>query len=86
MIYRLLIFLLVSASWAAAQQPAVPSAPTPSASPAPAKANYEALLERVKKKDQSVDFQELRLAYTDTANYSPYGGDREARKRNVRGD
>jgi hypothetical protein len=38
------------------------------------KNRYEDLLERVKKGDQSVDFQELRLAYTETSSYSPYGG------------
>ena len=67
MINRLLILLLVSASWAVAQEPAT-------------KPTYEALLERVKKNDQSVDFKELRLAYTDTPDYSPYGGDAAARK------
>jgi len=80
MIYRLLIILVISASWAAAQQPAVPGAPAPAASPSPAKPTYEALLERVKKNDQSVDFQELRLAYTDTKAYGPYGGDAASRK------
>lgn len=41
---------------------------------------YDVLLERVKKQDAAVNFQELRLAYTDTKQYSPYGGDRETRK------
>lgn len=67
MIKRLLILLLVSASWAVAQEPAT-------------KPTYEALLERVKKNDHSIDFKELRLAYTETREYSPYGGDRETRK------
>ena len=44
------------------------------------KVSYETLLERVKKQDASVNFQELRLAYTETKQYNPYGGDREARK------
>lgn len=44
------------------------------------KVSYETLLERVKKQDASVNFQELRLAYTETKQYNPYGGDRETRK------
>jgi hypothetical protein len=46
----------------------------------PEKNSYETLLERVKKSDQSVDFKELRLAYTETSAYSPYGGDAESRR------
>lgn len=42
---------------------------------------YSVLLERVKKSDAMVDFKELRLAYTETSDYSPYGGDREARQK-----
>ncbi len=45
-----------------------------------AKVSYEALLERVKKQDPAVNFKELRLAYTESSGYNPYGGDREARK------
>lgn len=41
---------------------------------------YETLLERVKKQDPALNFQELRLAYTETKQYSPYGGDSETRK------
>ncbi|HXL80258.1 MAG TPA: DUF4919 domain-containing protein [Pyrinomonadaceae bacterium] len=44
------------------------------------KVSYENLLARVKSQDVAVNFQELRLAYTETKQYSPYGGDREARK------
>lgn len=44
------------------------------------KISYDVLLERVKKQDPAVNFQELRLAYTETKQYSPYGGDRETRK------
>ncbi|MEO7971048.1 MAG: DUF4919 domain-containing protein [bacterium] len=46
----------------------------------PAKVSYDVLLERVKQEDAAVNFQELRLAYTETKQYSPYGGDRETRK------
>jgi Domain of unknown function (DUF4919) len=67
MFSRVLIFLLLPAFWATAQRPA-------------AKPSYESLLERVKKGDQTVDFKELRLAYTETSGYSPYGGNTEARK------
>ena len=56
-------------------------APLASAQPqSPAKSSYEVLLERVKKSDASVDFKELRLAYTETSTYSPYGGDAESRR------
>ncbi len=44
------------------------------------KVSYENLLARVKSQDVAVNFQELRLAYTETKEYSPYGGDSEARK------
>lgn len=62
-----LILLLLCVGWAAGQQPE-------------GKASYESLLERVKKGDQTVDFKALRLAYTETAAYSPYGGNPEARQ------
>jgi hypothetical protein len=45
-----------------------------------AKPSFATLLERVKKSDATVDFKELRMAYTETPDYSPYGGDRETRK------
>lgn len=41
--------------------------------------SYETLLERVKKQDASVDFKELRYAYTETKQYDPYGGSLDAR-------
>jgi len=41
--------------------------------------SYEGLLERVKKQDATVNFTELRMAYTETKDYSPYG-DSENRK------
>jgi hypothetical protein len=44
------------------------------------KVSYADLLERVKKQDSTVDFKELRTAYTETKEYSPYGGDSESRK------
>jgi hypothetical protein len=43
--------------------------------------SYAALLERVKKSEATVDFKELRLAYTETPDYSPYGGDRDTRQK-----
>jgi Domain of unknown function (DUF4919) len=79
MIHRLLILLLAGATLVVAQQP-VPS-PTPApVAPSEAAAAYDALLEKVKKSDPAVDFQALRLAYTETKAYGPYGGDAEARK------
>lgn len=41
---------------------------------------FDVLLERVKKEDAAVNFQELRLAFTETKQYDPYGGDRETRQ------
>lgn len=43
--------------------------------------SFALLLERAKKSDPTLDFKELRLAYTETTDYSPYGGDRETRKK-----
>ncbi|MBI1921770.1 MAG: DUF4919 domain-containing protein [Geobacter sp.] len=40
------------------------------------KSRYDVLLERVKKGDQTVDYRELRFAYTETSRYKPYGGTR----------
>jgi uncharacterized protein DUF4919 len=45
-----------------------------------AKPSFALLLERAKNSDATLDFKELRMAYTETAYYSPYGGDRETRK------
>lgn len=45
------------------------------------KPSFAALLERAKKSDATLDFKELRLAYTETSDYSPYGGDRETRQK-----
>jgi hypothetical protein len=38
--------------------------------------DYSALLAKVKNSDNTVDFQALRLAYTKTAEYNPYGMDK----------
>ncbi len=46
----------------------------------PAKVSYETLLEKVKKQDPAVNFKDLRVAFTETKAYSPYGGDSENRK------
>jgi hypothetical protein len=75
----LVLFLLTIAAALAvvAQQPVQEKQPP---AVAPTKPDYEALLERVKKSDKTVDFKELRLAYTETTKYSPYGGDRTRRK------
>ena len=60
------------------------SEPTP-ATVAPAKSvtekltakDYEDLLGKLNKGDTAIDFVRLRLAYTETKNYSPYGGGEE---------
>lgn len=80
MINKILILLVLAAVplvGVVAQEP-TPDKPTQAADTT--KSAYEALLERVKKGDQSVDFKELRFAFTETSKYSPYGGDREKRK------
>jgi len=43
------------------------------------KPSYATLLERAKKSDPTLDFKELRFAYTETKEYSPYGADRDSR-------
>jgi hypothetical protein len=43
--------------------------------------SYAALLERARKGDKTVDFKALRLAYTETDQYHPYGSDRESRQK-----
>ena len=45
-----------------------------------AKPSYVDLLAKVKSGDRSANFKDLRLAYTETRGYSPYGGNRDARK------
>lgn len=44
------------------------------------KQSYETLVERIKSGDQLVDFRALRIAFTETPLYQPYGGDRESRQ------
>ena len=46
----------------------------------PGKQKYEALLEKVKAGDTAVSFKDLRMAFTESQGYSPYGGDSEAGK------
>ena len=46
----------------------------------PVQEKYGELLEKLKKGERTVDFKELRLSYTETKEYSPYGNDRDARK------
>jgi hypothetical protein len=46
----------------------------------PQKPTFAVLLERAKKSDATVDFKELRMTFTETPDYSPYGGDRDTRK------
>lgn len=55
--------------------PSPSPSPTPSAAtvPAPAeKTKYDVLLEKVKQKDPSVNFTELRLAFYESPHYNPY--------------
>jgi hypothetical protein len=66
--------------FASAQSPQPSARPAPQASPQtqPAKNAYASLLERAKRSDPTLDFKELRMAYTETKDYSPYSNDREA--------
>lgn len=41
---------------------------------APTSAEYDTMLKKVKGGDLSIDFARFRLAYTETKDYSPYGG------------
>jgi len=43
------------------------------------KLSYEVLLEQVKQGDPKADFLNLRMAFTETANYNPYDVDRKTR-------
>src|SRR5262245_42663854 len=42
---------------------------------------YDVLLEQVKKADPKADFLKLRMAFTETAGYKPYGRDRETHQK-----
>lgn len=67
--------LLILTTWVAAQtpQPSPSSSPTPTVAPTSAeKSKYDVLLEKVKQKDPSVNFTELRLAFFESPHYNPY--------------
>jgi hypothetical protein len=66
-IFLVLLLLLASHAAVKAQEPAK-------------KNSYEALLERVKKQDATVNFAEFRMAFTETSQYHPYAGDSADRK------
>lgn len=78
-----LLALALHAAQAAAQTPSPSPTPAPAqtAKPATDKAgakpggSYAAMLERVRKGEGGVDFGAMRMAYTETADYNPYGGD-----------
>jgi hypothetical protein len=70
-----IVVLLSAVASSSTQDP-----PNKSAQDSP-KRSFAVLLERAKKSDPTLDFKELRLAYTETADYSPYGGDRETRNK-----
>lgn len=48
--------------------------------PVPDDSVYKAVVAKVKSGDTSVDFKALRIAFTNTKAYSPYGGDRDGQK------
>jgi hypothetical protein len=72
-----LLALVLSAGIGLAANQETPKKPSQQAP----KTSYAALLARVKQSDSTVDFKELRLAYTETPQYSPYGGDRDTRQK-----
>jgi hypothetical protein len=65
--------------------------PTPAATPKPEEtpkqgaaqkpsaARYKELVEKLRKGERDVDFTELRMSFTETEDFSPYGGDKDAR-------
>jgi len=72
----LFILVLVSVvAFSSAQDP-----PKNSSQESPQR-SFAVLLERAKKSDPTLDFKELRMAYTKTTDYSPYGGDRDTRQK-----
>lgn len=52
---------------------------TSQAAPQPAAEKFDALLQRLKGGDRTVDFARLRMAYAETADYDPYVGPDEAK-------
>jgi tetratricopeptide (TPR) repeat protein len=68
--FLILLFVAISVS---AQTPQATPTPTEKETPKPAqKTRYDALVEKVKQKDSSVNFTELRHAFYESANYNPY--------------
>jgi hypothetical protein len=59
--------------------------PTPAATPEqvaaqkPSAARYKELVEKLRKGERDVDFTELRMSFTETEDFSPYGGGEDAR-------
>lgn len=82
-IQSLLIFLFALAGMTLAQQPGKTDTTKPpveekiTIKSKVTKADYDDLLAKLKKGDFSVNFAKLRLAYTETKEYKPYGGAEE---------
>jgi hypothetical protein len=67
--FLILLFVVISVS---AQTPQATPKPTEPETPKPSQnSKYDALLEKVKQKDPSVNFTELRHAFYESANYNP---------------
>ena len=67
------LFLLTTYVGAQTPTPSPSPSPSPTPSVAPAeKSKYDVLLEKVKQKDPSVNFTELRLAFYESPHYNPY--------------
>jgi tetratricopeptide (TPR) repeat protein len=71
----LILLMLAICVPAQTPQPSPQASPQPSPQPSPKpseKTKYDLLLEKVKQKDPSVNFTELRLAFFESPNYNPY--------------
>ncbi|HVF45471.1 MAG TPA: DUF4919 domain-containing protein [Pyrinomonadaceae bacterium] len=60
--------------------PAPAATPKQGASPKATAARYWELLDKLKRGERDVDFTELRMSYTETADYNPYGDNSDARR------
>ena len=79
--FLFLLFVVISVT---AQTPQATPTPTEKEKPKPAQTSkYDALLEKVKQKDPSVNFTELRHAFYESANYNPHSPMRTYRPMNA---
>jgi len=76
------LFLIALLALSASSLNAQPKpAPAPSPAPAQNSRSFADLLQRAKNGDATVDFRELRIAYTETKEYNPYRSARDERQK-----